>query len=50
MSLNVQNKMVQVSDGIEVSDSGIIWVSATTKKNRKSLIIYKNLIRQLSFD
>ena len=32
MSLNVQNKMIQVSDGIEVSDNGIIWVSATTKK------------------
>lgn len=34
MSLNVQNKMVQVSDRIEVSDNGIIWVSATTKKQK----------------
>lgn len=34
MSLNAQNKMVQVSDRIEVSDNGIIWVSTTTKKQK----------------
>lgn len=32
MSLNVQNKMIQVSDGIEVSDNGTIWVYASTKR------------------
>ena len=32
MSLNVQNQMIPATDEIEVSDNGIIYVSASTRR------------------